>query len=118
MKKVIKSLLVLAALTFIAPVAHAGHTGNYATNAADKLAHGVANIATGWAEVPKNIMIVGQKDGIVAGATVGVFTGMMQALGRTAYGIMDTATFLIPTASSVKPGYIWDDINKETSYGK
>lgn len=42
----------------------------------------------------------------------------MQALGRTAYGIMDTATFLIPTASSVKPGYIWDDINKETSYGK
>jgi putative exosortase-associated protein (TIGR04073 family) len=115
MKKVIKSLLVVSALTFIAPVAHAG---NYATDVADKLGHGVANIATGWAEVPKNIMIIGQKDGIVAGATVGVFTGLVQTLGRTAYGVMDTATFLIPTATTVKPGYIWEDINKETSYGK
>jgi putative exosortase-associated protein (TIGR04073 family) len=115
MKKVIKSLLVVSALTCIAPVAHAG---DYATDAADKLAHGVANIATGWVEVPKNIMIIGQKDGVVAGATVGVFTGLVQTVGRTAYGIMDTATFLIPTATSVKPGYIWDDINKETSYGK
>ena len=61
-------------------------------------------------------MIVGQKDGIVAGATVGVFTGMMQMVGRTLNGVFDVATFIVPTKPLVTPVYIWNDFCTETSY--
>lgn len=118
MKKIFKSLLVISALAFFSPQAAMAHAGDYATHAADKLAHGVANTATGWVELPKTMMITGQKEGIVYGATAGVLTGLVHLVGRTAFGILDVATFLIPTDSTVKPGYIWEDFGKETSYGK
>ncbi|GDX59662.1 hypothetical protein LBMAG31_05380 [Nitrosomonadaceae bacterium] len=117
MKKIIKSLLIVSSLIFLTPSVHA-HDASYVTHVGNKLGYGIANIATGWVEVPKNIMIVGQRDGVVAGAITGVFTGVFQMVGRTAYGIMETATFLIPTHPIVKPGYIWDNFDKETSYHK
>ncbi len=118
MKKIFKSLLVVSALVFFSPQAAMAHGEDYVTHAADKLAHGIANTATGWAELPKTIMITSQKEGVVYGATVGVLTGLMHMVGRTAFGVLDVATFLIPTDPTVKPGYIWDDFGKETSYGK
>ncbi|MEY4960938.1 MAG: hypothetical protein RL610_1117 [Pseudomonadota bacterium] len=115
MKKIIKSLLIVSSLIFLTPSVHA-HEASYVTHMGNKLGYGIVNIATGWVEVPKNIMIVGQRDGVVSGATTGVFTGLFHMVGRTAYGIMETATFFIPTHPIVKPGYIWDNFNKETSY--
>ena len=117
MKKIIQSLLIVSSFAFLTPSVHA-HDASYMTHVGDKLGYGIANIATGWVEVPKNIMIVGQRDGVAAGATIGLFTGLFQTVGRTAYGIMETATFLIPTHPIVKPGYIWDNFDKETSYHK
>jgi hypothetical protein len=31
-------------------------------------------------------------------------------------GAFDIATFLIPTTPFVKPSYIWDDFNRETTF--
>jgi putative exosortase-associated protein (TIGR04073 family) len=118
MKKIFKSLLVISALAFLSPQAAMAHSEDYATHVADKLGHGIANTATGWAELPKTILVTSQKEGIVYGATAGVLTGLVHVVGRTAFGILDVATFVIPTDSTVKPGYIWEDFGKETSYGK
>ncbi len=118
MKKIFKSLLVISALTFFSPQAAMAHAQDYATDTAEKLAHGIANTATGWVELPKTIMITSQKEGIVYGLTAGVLTGLVHVVGRTAFGIMDVATFMIPTEETVKPEYIWEDFGKETSYGK
>jgi putative exosortase-associated protein (TIGR04073 family) len=118
MKKIFKSLLVISALAFLSPQAAMAHSEGYVTHVADKLLLGITNTATGWMELPKTIMITGQKEGIIYGATTGVLAGLMHVVGRTAFGIMDVATFIIPTDPIVNPGYIWEDFGKETSYSK
>ncbi len=89
---------------------------SYTGDAAEKFVTGIANAATGWVELPKNIILVGQKEGPVYGATVGMAMGVMHTIGRSLMGVLDIATFLIPTKSSVNPPFIWEDFSRETSY--
>lgn len=89
---------------------------SYTGDAAEKFVTGIANAATGWLELPKNVILVGQKEGPVYGATVGVAMGIMHTVGRSLIGVLDIATFLIPTKSSVNPLFIWEDFSRETSY--
>ena len=116
MKTIFKSLLLLSALSFFLP--HTAMAESYSTHTAEKLAHGIANTATGLMELPKTMILTSQKEGIVYGVTVGLLTGLVNVVGRTAFGILDVATFMIPTDPTVKPGYIWEDFGKETTYGK
>ena len=81
-----------------------------------KLATGVANVVTGVAEIPKNMMITSSTKGTVYGVTAGFFVGLIHTLGRTLSGAVDIVTFVVPTTSIVKPTYIWDDFNHETTY--
>ena len=46
----------------------------------------------------------------------GVAMGIMHTVGRSLIGVLDTATFLVPTKSSVNPPFIWEDFSRETSY--
>jgi len=118
MKKIFKSMLVVSALVFFSPQAAMAHSEDYATHTGDKLAHGLANTVTGIAELPKTMILTSQKEGVVYGMTAGLLTGIVHVIGRTAFGVLDVATFMIPTDPTVKPGYIWENFDKETSYGK
>lgn len=89
---------------------------SYFGNSAEKFVSGVANAATGWLELPKNIILTGQKEGPVYGATIGVAMGIMHTIGRSLVGVLDAATFFIPTKPSVNPPFIWQDFSRETSY--
>ena len=118
MKKIFKSLLLLSALAFFSPQVVMAQAENYPTQAAEKLTRGIANTATGFMELPKTMILASQKEGIVYGVTAGFLAGLLNVVGRTVLGVMDVVTFPIPTGPTVSPRYIWEDIGKETSYGK
>lgn len=90
---------------------------SYPTMAGEKLMTGVVNAATGFIELPKTIILTTRKDGAPYGLTVGFLTGLMHTVGRTVFGALDAATFFIPTQPTVQPNFIWQDFDRETTYG-
>jgi len=67
-----------------------------ASSPLDKLGRGVTNIATGWLELPFGIARTTEREGSLAGVSVGVLRGVAYGLGRTAIGFFETVTFLFP----------------------
>lgn len=120
MKTIFKSLLILSVLFFFSPyvaLADDGSTaGDYPRNVGEKLANGVANIVTGFVEIPKTMIVTSRNDGIAYGMTNGFFVGLVHTVGRTVSGAIDVATFVIPTTPLVEADYIWQDFDKETTY--
>jgi putative exosortase-associated protein (TIGR04073 family) len=78
---------------------------------ANKLARGVANVATGWMEIPKQIYISCKEDGYAKGLTVGPLKGIGMTLVRTASGLGETVTFFIAYPGFYDPffdpSYVW-----------
>ena len=114
MKQIIKMLMLVGALLAMTP--YAANASSYPAKMGVKLGNGVVNAVTGLGEIPKNIMIGNKSDGPAYAATAGVMTGFLHTLGRTFCGATDLVTFMIPTKPIVRPNFIWQDFNKETSY--
>lgn len=114
MKKMLRSLLILSALFLFSPQVVMAES--YPAKAGEKLANGIANVATGIVEIPKTIVITSRSEGVAYGATAGIMMGIMQMVGRTLHGALDVATFMVPTKPLVTPEYVWKDFNKETTY--
>jgi putative exosortase-associated protein (TIGR04073 family) len=113
MKNMLKPLLLASALVFFSSQATAS---SYPEQIGNKLAHGVANTVTGIVEVPKNMYIESNRKGPAYGIPVGLFTGIVQGIGRTLTGVVDLVTFPIPTKPIIYPDFIWKDFDKETHY--
>ena len=62
----------------------------------DKLGRGAANLVTGWLELPVQISRTTESEGSLAGASVGFARGLLFGVGRTALGVLETVTFLLP----------------------
>ncbi len=58
-----------------------------------KLGRGVANVFTAPGEVVRMTEIVGQKDGYLAGITVGIIQGLWRTVLREGVGLFEVATF-------------------------
>ena len=114
MRSIVKLFWVFSILFLFSSQAVA--SDSYINNSAEKLASGLANAVTGWMELPKNIILTSQKEGPVYGITIGLGMGVMHTVGRSLVGVLDAATFFIPTKPSVNPPYIWQDFSRETSY--
>jgi putative exosortase-associated protein (TIGR04073 family) len=114
MKKMFKSLLVLSTLLFSAP--YAAMADSYPEKAGEKLGNGIANAVGGFLEIPKTVIITTRSEGPVYGMTIGLMAGILHTLGRTLYGTLDMATFMIPTKPLVDPDYIWNDFDRITNY--
>jgi len=78
---------------------------------ANKIARGVANIATGWLEIPKQIYITCKEEGYAKGLTVGPLEGLGMTLVRTAAGVGETVTFVVAYPGFYDPlfdpSYVW-----------
>lgn len=111
-----KSVLLTAVLA-TATYAPASQADGYFSEVGDKVTRGFANMFTGLGEVPKNILGASKKTNPVVGGTGGLVMGTLDTLGRTASGVFDVITSPIPTKSLVEPAYIWQDFDKDTSYG-
>jgi len=114
MKQVLKLLLVLSSLFLFSPYEAAATT--YPAKIGEKMGNGLINVVTGLGEIPKSIMIANRTSGPLYAGTAGVVSGFVQMLGRTLCGATDLVTFMIPTKSMVKPDFIWQKFNEETSY--
>lgn len=114
MKKTIQSLLIMIMLSLAAP--QLALADQYPDKVVEKLGNGIANAVTGVVEIPKTITIVGNRDGVIHGMTIGFLTGIANAVGRSLSGAFDIATFFVPTTPFVKPANIWDDFNRETTF--
>jgi len=73
---------------FVAPPAEAGMFA--------KLARGAANTLTGILEVPFQITQTTEREGSLAGLSVGVVRGVARALKRTLIGVYEAVTFPLP----------------------
>ena len=82
-----------------------------------KALSGLANIGTGWLEIPKIAINVSNDSNIIWGLTAGLAKGIIIAGGRTASGAADLLTFPIATKPITHPVYIWDDLDAETRFG-
>jgi putative exosortase-associated protein (TIGR04073 family) len=114
MKKPMTSLFIAFVLFFFLP--NMATASTYPIKVGEKLGNGVANVVTGFVEIPKTMMVTGNRSGATYGMTAGFFIGIVHTLGRTMSGALDIATFFVPTTPIVNPAYIWDDFNRETTY--
>ena len=78
---------------------------------ATKGVRGAANIVTGWAEIPKQIVVTGEEDGWLKGAVVGPFKGIGMAVVRTVCGVGELATFFVAYPGFydpwLEPRFVW-----------
>lgn len=94
------------------PASYAAKTGN-------KALRGIANIATGFLEVPKNVInVTNAKDSnVFYGLIGGSMKGLIDMFGRTGAGIADLITIPLPTKPIAQPTYIWENFDADTTYG-
>ncbi len=120
MKSISRLALLISMLFLFSSQAQANEdiTANvYFSRAGMKILSGVANMATGWMELPKNISIWNQKNNnMLSDFTEGVLWGVVHTAGRTASGAVDLATFWLPTFPTPSPIFVWDDFSKESDY--
>ncbi|OGW65988.1 MAG: hypothetical protein A3H49_01010 [Nitrospirae bacterium RIFCSPLOWO2_02_FULL_62_14] len=76
-----------------------------------KLMRGVTNLVTGAGEFPKQIYLIGQKEGWVQGVFRGPLEGLGMFIARTVAGAYEVLTFPIPLPSGYQPmllpEYVW-----------
>ncbi|MDD5035309.1 MAG: exosortase system-associated protein, TIGR04073 family [Methylococcaceae bacterium] len=81
-----------------------------------KASHGLANLAGGVVEIPKNITNITSDSNIFAGMTIGLVRGVVHTVSRTVVGAAEFLTSPIPTENFVVPGYVWERFSEDTRY--
>lgn len=92
----------------------------YGSIVGKKLGTGVANLATGWIEIPKNtVNLVNDVDTkwVLFGVVGGIIKGTLHTLGRTMTGVLDFITFPLPTEPMIHPPLVWEKFGEDTTYG-
>ncbi|MDQ6967613.1 MAG: exosortase system-associated protein, TIGR04073 family [Mariprofundaceae bacterium] len=115
--KVYKTGMALAiAAAAVLAVSSPAMAGEYANDAASKFTRGLANTATGWGEIPKNIALESEESNVLVGITYGTVKGVFHTVGRTVVGALELGTFFIPNDEVVQSTYVWENTNEETTY--
>lgn len=122
MKTTLSVLVAVLALatntsTLAADQATEQSADNYTSRASAKFGTGILNAATGLAEIPKNMYLMSNQEGLAVGLPVGFFKGLFHTLGRVGVGAMEMATFYIPTKPMLNAPLVWENFDKETTYG-
>lgn len=63
---------------------------------AHKFGRGLANAATGWVELPRQIYLVSSETDPLTGLIYGTIKGVSYSVLRTGSGAYDVASFVIP----------------------
>lgn len=104
-------LALVVALTVAPSLSFAGEGGDFVNNAGHKLGRGVANVATGWVELPKTIHAEASAHDAFTGIVYGLMKGAGKTVIRTGAGAYEVATFLFPVPkdyqSVIDPEYVF-----------
>jgi putative exosortase-associated protein (TIGR04073 family) len=78
---------------------------------ATKAGRGIANMTTGWLELPKQIYVTSKDDGVVKGILIGPLKGIGMTIARTVVGVGEFATFFLAYPGFYDPyfdpPYVW-----------
>ncbi len=99
MKNLVKGIIICVAILMILNIA----TSSYAQDMGKKLYRGLANIITGWIELPKNIYDTSVEDNPLSGLTIGLAKGVGMTIVRTGAGVYETVTFPFPIPEGYTP---------------
>ena len=99
MTKMLKAIIICVAVLMVLNIATASH----AQDVGKKLYRGVANILTGWIELPKNIYDTSVEDNPLSGLTIGLAKGVGMTIVRTGAGVYETVTFPFPIPEGYAP---------------
>jgi len=76
-----------------------------------KLVRGVTNIATGWGELPRQMIKAGHDQRWYLSIPVGIPSGLLMTVVRTGIGVVETALFFAPFDGSydpiLEPPFVW-----------
>ena len=102
MKRILSMTLLVTLIfgSFSAPVFAEAETGAMVVT---KLFRGIANAATGWMEIPKQMSLVWQESGPGSGVSWGLIKGVGYAVARSVAGAYDIVTFPFPIPEGYKP---------------
>ena len=75
----------------------------YAQDPAKKLGRGLANMVTGWVELPKNIYDTSVEENVLSGITMGLAKGIGMTIVRTGAGVYEAVTFPFPIPEDYQP---------------
>ncbi|MFA5338202.1 MAG: exosortase system-associated protein, TIGR04073 family [Candidatus Omnitrophota bacterium] len=79
-----------------------------------KVSRGAVNATLGWVEIPRQMMKVNKAKGDVAGVFWGPLKGFAFFVGRTAVGIYEVTTFLLPPYKPVvSPEFIFSEDDED-----
>ena len=113
--KICQTSLLLAAVLLIVSLSGRAEQ-SYVATIGNKAGTGLLNAAAGWMEIPKTMIVTSRNEGLGIGLTGGFFMGLANTLGRSVMGVVDLATFPIPTKPMVTPPLIWEKFGQETSF--
>jgi putative exosortase-associated protein (TIGR04073 family) len=99
MQKALKVMFVCCVVVAMIGMA----TQAYAQDPAKKLGRGLANILTGWVELPKNIYETSVEENVLSGLTMGLAKGVGMTIVRTGAGVYETVTFPFPIPENYAP---------------
>lgn len=97
---VVFALALVVALTAAGPVFAEQDTGRLVMT---KLFRGIVNAATGWMEIPKQMIRTSQEQGVGPGLSWGFAKGIGWAVGRSVMGGYEIVTFPIPVPEEYRP---------------
>ncbi len=96
MKRLMICVLIVAILLAMCVQAHA-------QDPARKLGRGIANVLTGWVEIPKNIYETSIEENVIIGLTLGLAKGIGMCIVRTGAGVYEIMTFPFPIPEDYMP---------------
>ncbi len=76
---------------------------SYTDGVSRKLGRGLANVVTAPLELIRTPYLVSQRDGAVAGGSVGIVKGLWAAVVRELAGVVETATCVLPIPKDFQP---------------
>lgn len=109
---------LLMALLSTGPIAHAEEDGKpcYLAAFTSKATQGFFNTATGFIEIPKNIINIGSDQNVFVGFSWGLLRGTAHAVSRSLVGVAELITSPIPTDDYITPPYVWERFSEDTRY--
>lgn len=111
----LKTLAVIAVLAVVAVApSQARERGKTAwrfsaDRAAEQLGRGIANVGTGFVDIPSTMVEVKEEQGEIAGATVGTIKGVGRAVTRMVVGVFEVVTFPAGRPPIVEPEFVLQD---------
>lgn len=112
-KRTILAAFVVTGAVLATPSAHAE---GYLSGFTHKISQGIANMATGFIEIPKNVINITEEDNIFVGMTWGLLRGSAHGISRTLAGGAEFISAPIPSSEFVSPAYVWDRFSEDSRY--